>query len=142
MAERRIQATTDPAVKLDGRWVYAHDPETGKTAIVNVETGKLLGVFRGRFRFLAGGEILGEYRGVTFIDPVSGRESEKLALAYEDLQVTSDERYAAALTSNSWSGKGRVTLIDLSTRKVIGEMTASKDATQIVLVEARTARTR
>jgi DNA-binding beta-propeller fold protein YncE len=126
----------------DGRWVYAHNPETGKTAIVNVETGKLLGVFRGRFRFLAGGEILGEYRGVTFIDPVSGRESGKLALAYEDLQVTSDERYAAALTWNNWSGKGRVTLIDLSARKVTGEVTAFKDATQIVLVEAPTARTR
>lgn len=130
------------SLSLDGHWVFAHNIETRKTAIVNVESGKLLGVFRGRFRFLAGGQILGEYRGVTFIDSASGQESGRLALAYEDLQVTSDERYAAALTWDSWSGKGRVTLIDLSARKVIGEMTAFKDATQIVLVDASAAQVR
>lgn len=130
----------------DGKWVYARNVETGKTAIVNVESGKLLGVFRGRFRFLSGGQVfLGEGpegRGVIFIDPASGRESGKLAVGFEDLQVTSDERYAAALTWSDWSGKGRVTLIDLSARKVIGEMTAFKDAAQIVLVEPAAERVR
>jgi len=127
----------------DGKWVYAYNVETRKTAIANTETGRLLGVFRGRFRFLSGGQLfLGEGRGVTFIDPSSGKEVGKLGLAYEDLQISSDERYAVALTWDNWSGNGRVTLIDLSARTVIGEIKDFKDAEQILLVETPGARSR